>query len=172
MAAINPQTLCLLRELTRAPPPTEDAWYTAWTALLTSLFPSAQGYFVSPTRRLLSRGSPQSCIPDFYVEVRRWDGQRLGEGRIVLVIEIKKTNAWQSGIPALLRQLDYQLDASFDVSARSSVYWIAVIGPHWCYGIKEDNGQEPRQLIPWRQKTHSQRSLHDFNILAGLIAAM
>lgn len=58
---------------------------------------------------------------------------------IVLVIEIRNTPDWPAGIPAQERQIKCQTDAALaesDVSkARSKVYWISVIGPHWWYGL-------------------------------------
>jgi hypothetical protein len=41
-----------------------------------------------------------------------------------------------------------------------TLYWIAVIGPHWRYGGKDDDGQPKlSKLIPWHDTTHDDASL-------------
>jgi hypothetical protein len=62
---------------TAHPPAIEesDVWYGPWTTMLTTLFPSTQGYrrrcgvtmLVTPQRRLTE--DPESHIPDFVIVV-------------------------------------------------------------------------------------------------------
>jgi len=60
-------TRTVLEYYTTNPPATEDVWYGPWNTILTTLFPSAQGYIVTPQRRLPD--GPQNHIPDFIIEV-------------------------------------------------------------------------------------------------------
>lgn len=62
-------------------------------------------------------------------------------------MKIKNSQHWESGIPALERQLDRQTDAAFAGTAHTKVYWIGTIGPHWRYGEKEDDGRDVQALI-------------------------
>ncbi|KAK2464571.1 hypothetical protein APHAL10511_003429 [Amanita phalloides] len=58
------------------PPAAEDAWYGPWITILTTLFPAAQGYIVTPQRRLPDY--PQSHIPDLVIEVVKMATAPLG----------------------------------------------------------------------------------------------
>ena len=87
--------------------------------------------------------------------------------RCVLIVEIKNTQHWQTGIAALERQLSRQTDAAFAGTAHSKVYWIGTIGPHWRYGEKEDDGQNPTPLIDWHHTTHNQASFDDLQVLTS-----
>jgi len=81
----------------------------------------------------------------------------------VLVIEI------QTGRPVFLRKrLTNAAPTGSDVSkARSKVYWISVIGPHWRYGDKDEDEENLRPLIDWRHTTHDQDSYEHLQVLAG-----
>ena len=79
-------TRTVLEYYTAHPPATEDVWYSPWTTILTTLFPSTQGYIVTPQRRLPD--DPESHIPDFVIEVvvtRRQLVARLYLSRLFLV---------------------------------------------------------------------------------------
>jgi hypothetical protein len=52
------------------------------------------------------------------------------------------------------------------------VYWIGVIGPHWRYGVKDDDGQDPIPLIAWHGVTDDQTSYTDLQTLVALVADM
>lgn len=162
-------TRTVLEYYTTNPPALEDVWYGPWTTILTILFPSTQGYIVTPQRRLPD--DPESHIPDFIIEVVKMATAPL-TFRSVLIVEIKNSQHWESGIPALQRQLNRQTDAAFAGTAYSKVYWIGSIGPHWRYGDKEDDGQNVRPLIDWHDTTHDQASFDDLEYLTHLVAAL
>jgi hypothetical protein len=162
-------TRTILQHYTINPPSTEDHWYGPWTSILTTLFPTSQGYIVTPQRRIPE--DSESHIPDFVIEVVRLISSPI-QFRTVLIVEVKNSQHWEAGIPSLERQIKRQTDAAFSGTAVSQVYWIGVIGPHWRYGIKEDDGQDPRPLINWHDITHDQASYTDLQALVALIAAM
>ncbi|KAF8554795.1 hypothetical protein OG21DRAFT_1603252 [Imleria badia] len=162
-------TRTVLEYYTAHPPATEDVWYGPWTTILTTLFPSTQGYIVTPQRRLPN--DPESHIPDFVIEVVKLSTPPI-TFRTVLIVKIKNSQHWQSGIGALERQLGRQTDAAFAGTAHTKVCWIATIGPHWRYGEKDDNGQDPQPLIDWHHTTHDQASFDDLQGLAGLVGAL
>ena len=65
--AFDEITRAVFKHYTDNPPRSEDAWYDPWTSILTTLFPSAQGYIVTPQQRLPLETSRH--IPDFVIEV-------------------------------------------------------------------------------------------------------
>jgi hypothetical protein len=79
--------------------PSKDAWNGPWITILTTLFPSTQGYMVSPQRRLPN--DPESHIPDLIIEVVKITLSTPITFRTVLIVEIKDSELWQSGIGAL-----------------------------------------------------------------------
>ncbi len=160
----------VLEHYTAQPPRTEDAWYGPWNYILTVLFPAAQGYIVTPQHRL-PRVDDQSLIQDFVIEVVKLSMPPL-TFRTVLIVEIKNTQHWQSGIQRLQDQIDLQCDSAFAGSAHTKMYWIGTIGPHWRYGEQVDNGQGPIPLINWHDTIHDEASLNDLQVLADLIHAM
>ena len=83
-------TRTILEHYTAHPPTTEDVWYGPWTSILTTLFPTTQGYMVTPQRRLSD--DSESHIPDFIIEVARLSTPPLTL-RTVLVVEIKNPSA-------------------------------------------------------------------------------
>ncbi|KAF7785101.1 hypothetical protein Agabi119p4_1266 [Agaricus bisporus var. burnettii] len=161
-------TRSVLGHYTTNPPSSEDHWYGPWNAILTVLFPTAQGYIVTPQRRIPDESDH---IPDFVVEVVKIVSPPM-QLRTVLIVKIKNSQHWEAGIPALERQILRQTDASFSGTAVSQVYWIGVIGPHWRYGIKEDDGQDAVPLIDWHHVTHDQDSYNNLQNLATLVAAL
>jgi hypothetical protein len=92
--------------------------------------------------------------------------------RSVLIVKIKNSQHWESGYPALERQLNQQTDAAFAGTAYSKVYWIGSIGPRWRYGEKEDNEPDVQSLIDWHDTTHDQASFDDLQTLSHLVAAL
>jgi hypothetical protein len=85
-------TRTVLEYYTAHPPATEDVWYGPWTTILTTLFPSTQGYLVTPQRRLPD--DPESHIPDFIIEVVKLSSPPL-TFRSVLIVDIKNAQRWQ-----------------------------------------------------------------------------
>jgi len=164
-------TRAVLEKYTTRPPPREDAWYGPWTTILTSLFPSSQGYLVNPQQRLPS--DAHTYIPEVIIEVIRLSTPPL-TFRTVLIVKFKNTQHWPSGIQALKRQLGRHTNAAFSGTARDKVYWIAVIGPHWQYGerIDELEGGEDQELIKWHDTTHDLESFNDLEDLVQLVAAL
>jgi hypothetical protein len=155
-------TRTVLEYYTAHPPATEDLWYGPWTTILTTLFPSTQGYIVTPQRRLPD--DIESHFPDFIIEVVKLSTPPL-TFRTVLIVEIKNSQHWQSGIRALERRLGRQTDAAFAGTAHTKVYWIGTIGPHWRYGEKDDDGQDLQPLIDWHHTTHDQACSMTFKYL-------
>jgi hypothetical protein len=120
-------TCTILEHLTAEPPLTEDAWYGPWNTILMGLFPSSQGYIVTPQQCLPSED--QTHIPDFIIEVIKLSTTPL-TFRTVLINEIKNTQHWPGGIQSLKHQLARQTDSVFSGTAKDKVYWIGVIGSH------------------------------------------
>jgi len=110
-------------------------------------------------------------IPDFFIEVVKLSTAPL-TFRTVLIVEIKNTQYWQSGIQRLQEQINQQCDSAFSSTAHTKMYWIGTIGPHWRYGEQMDDGQGPIPLINWHDTTHDQASFNDFRVLADLIHDM
>lgn len=164
-------TRTLLEHYTIHPPPSEDMWYGPWNTILTTLFPAGQGYIITPQRRIIEDNETKPYIPDFIIEVLKLSTPPL-TFRTVLIVKIKNTEHWPNGIPALERQIHRQTDVAFAGTAFHKVYWIGTIGPHWRYGVREYNGQDPRALIDWHDVTHDNASFYDFQDLAGLVAAL
>jgi len=136
--------------------------------ILSALFPITQGYMVTPHRRCPDH--PESHFP--IIEVVKMTTMTPLKFHCVLIVEIKSSQDWESGIPALQCQLNQQADAAFAGTTHSKVYWIGVIGPHWRYGEKEDDGQDARPLIGWHDATHDQASFDDLQTLKHLVSAL
>ncbi|KAF8334363.1 hypothetical protein F5887DRAFT_991447 [Amanita rubescens] len=143
-----------------------DGWFGPWNAILTTLFPPAQRYFVTPHRRPLD---PDSHL---IIEVVKLTTTAPITLRSVLIIAIGNAQHLKPGIPVPERELNQQIDTAFAATARSKVYWIESIGPHWRYGVKEDDGQDVQPLIAWHDTTHDHASFDDFQTLTGLVAAL
>ena len=160
-------TRTLLEHYTANPPRTEDVWYGPWISILTTLFPPAQGYFVTPQRRVAE--DSQVHIPDLLIEVAKISSPPLIL-RTVLIVKVRNSQHWESGKDVLMRRIKLQTDAAFFGTAVGKVYWIGTIGPHWRYGEKEDDGQDPRPLIQWHDVTHNEASYRDLVDLSNLVA--
>jgi hypothetical protein len=128
---------------------------------------------VNPHRR----PSGNSHIPA--IEILKLTSSSPVTFRTVLVVEVKNTNQWQTGIPALERQLITQADAAFAGTdafagtAHAEVYWIGAIGPHWRYGKKaHGDGQDLVPLIEWHHTIHDAASYADLQELVALVNAL
>lgn len=163
-------TRTVLEHYTKNPPATEDVWYGPWIAILTSLFPVTQGYLITPRHRIPDDGG-EGRLPDLVLEVVRLTTPPFAL-RTVLIVKVRNSQHWRTGIPALERQLTGQIDAAFANTSFKKVYWIGAIGPHWRYGVKDDEGQGPVPLIDWHDTTHDQGSFGDLQVLTGLVAAL
>jgi hypothetical protein len=108
--------------------------------------------------------------PDFVIEVVKLSAPLTF--RTVLIVKVKNSQHWQSGIETLDRQLNRQTDAAFAGTPHTKVYWIGTIGPHWRYGERIDNGQALRPLIDWHHTTHDQASFNDLLALVNLVSAL
>jgi len=151
----------------------ESVWYGPWNTILTTLFPASDGFQVIPQRKLADEDDYESTIPDFIIEVSK--ATELGglNFQLVLIVEIKNSHHWPNGEGRLFVQLCKQANSAFSHAARRKLYWIGVIGPHWRYGSKEDDGQlELSPLIPWHHTTHDDASFDDLQTLAGLAGAL
>ena len=144
-------------------PSSESMWYGPWNSILTSLFPTSDGFFVTPQKVILSQTRQ---IADFVIEVTRVKTPNLIQA--VLIVEIKNTLLWPSVVPRLDEQLSKQIDANFEEgSALDKMYWIAAVGPHWRYGMND--GQAVQPLSDWHDKIHDRDSYFDFQNLASLV---
>lgn len=143
--------------------------YGPWTTILTTLFPDDQGFIVTPQRRIPE--DSESHIPDFVIEVVKLTSPPI-TFRTVLIVEVKNSQHWPGGKARLDRQISRQTDVAFAGTAHTKVYWIGTIGPHWRYGKKEDNGQDPVPLIGWHDTTHDGASYADLQKLAELVFAL
>jgi hypothetical protein len=153
--------------------PMESVWYGPWTTILTSLFPAADGFQVTPQLKPVDDDDNESTIPDFIIEVSRATEPGGLHLQVILIVEVKNYQHWPEGVARLFVQLCRQVNSAFAQTARGKLYWIAVIGPHWRYGTKEDDGQlELSPLIPWHHTTHDDASFDDFQILAGLVGEL
>ena len=166
----------ILEDYATNPPENETDWYAPWTGILFFLFPVSQGYFVTPMAYFpINNHQP----PYLAFEVSRWtEPPRSGPlRRPLLIVVLMYSKDWQAGIPSLETEINRLIDAAFSGetiggTAISKVYWIGVIGPHWRFGVKEDNGQRATPLIDWHDTTHDEASFDDFQHLAALVGKM
>jgi len=168
-------TCKLLAYYTAHHPGTVDQWYGPWNTILTTLFPPTAGYVVTPQRKDYIEHSAPSHIPDFIMEVTKVDGLNLNM-RVVLIFEIKNSQHSPNAVDQLFRQLDRQISRVLSDSACDKMYWIAAIGSHWVYGVKEDGldggSHELTPLIEWHDTTHDDASFADLQTLAALVQAI
>ena len=166
----------ILEDYATNPPEHETDWYAPWTGILFFLFPVSQGYFVTPMAYFpINNHQP----PYLAFEVSRWtEPPRSGPlRRPLLIVVLMYSKDWQAGIPSLETEINRLIDAAFSGetiggTAISKVYWIGVIGSHWRFGVKEDNGQRATPLIDWHDTTHDEASFDDFQQLAALVGKM
>ncbi|KAH9042380.1 hypothetical protein EDB84DRAFT_1473054 [Lactarius hengduanensis] len=148
----------------------ENRWSAAWTSILFALFPLSQRYFIAPYRRL----NQWSALMIEVVKSTDPDSDQLRALLVVAIKNSKDSQDWQAGIPSLERQINRHIDTAFHGrepgTAVAKVYWITTIGPHWRYGVREDDGQGLRPLIAWHENPHDQASYDDFQDLTALVA--
>ena len=152
--------------------PMESVWYGPWTTILTTLFPATDGFQVTPQRKL-DEDDNESTIPDYIIEVSKATEPGRLNFQVVLIVEVKNSQHWPDGVERLSVKICKQANSAFSQTARGKLYWIAVIGPHWRYGSKEDDGQfglSPH--IPWHHTTHDDASFNDLQTLTGLVGAL
>ncbi|KAF8274311.1 hypothetical protein EI94DRAFT_1714142 [Lactarius quietus] len=166
-------TCTILQHFTTKPPRHVCNRSGPWMSILVTLFPPSQDYALTP----------QGCIaedshhtPYLLLEVAKMTYLPSVQLRTVLIVAIMDGPDWRAGIPLLETEINRQIVASFNGpvrrSAISMVYWIGVIGPHWRYGVKEDNERDPKPLIAWHDTAHDQASYDTFQHLTALIAKM
>ncbi|KAF8261475.1 hypothetical protein EI94DRAFT_797818 [Lactarius quietus] len=121
-----------------------------------TLFPSSQRYITTPVSTMIKTPSVQI--------------------RAVLIVAIMDSPDWRAGVPLLETEINRQTVASFSGTisgpAISTVYWMGVIGPHWRYGVKEENERDARPLTAWHDTAHDQASYDAFQHLTTLVAKM
>ena len=143
----------------------------SWTALFMKLFPMSQSYAVCPQKRHGAHG-------DLIMEVAKVlpsESHTERRLRILLVVEIKNPQHWDSGKEKLLQQLEHQTDLAFKTTelgaAKDKLFWIASIGPHWQYGEKK-YGQTLNPLIEWHHDALDDASFLDLEKLAELVGSL
>jgi hypothetical protein len=170
----EPITCAILQQYTTSPPLNETKWYGPWFSALSHLFPLSQNYVFTPLRRI---AKDDDHTPYFIYEVSKFIAPP-SKLRTVLIVAIMDSPDWQAGIPLSETEINRLTDTVFSGAlsgggiATSKVYWIVALGPHWRYGIKEDNGRELKPLIDWHDTIHDQAPYDDFQRLAALIAAL
>jgi hypothetical protein len=159
--------LCtLLEQYSTHTPRAVDVWYGPWMNILATLFPPSQNYVVTPRRRVKEVSSGR--ISDLIIEVAKVSLPPIVI-RTVLIVQIKN---WDQKQEDLIQQIGRWTDFEFLCTAAHRLYWIGVVGPHWVYGEKEDNGQDPKPLIGWHDVTHDDASYRDLLQLAELVASL
>ena len=169
----EPMTCALLEHFTTTTglPQREHDWYGIWLSILGHLFPVSRGYIHRPLRRV----ARDNHAPYLAYEVSRFIALP-AKFRTVLVLAIMDGPDWRACIPSLEKEKNHLTDAAFcgalseRVTATSKVFWIGTIGPHWQYGVKEDNGREMKPLIDWHETIHDEASYDDFQRLVALVA--
>jgi hypothetical protein len=165
----------MLEQRTTHPPDTEGAWTGPWNMILTSLFPFSQGYIVFPRSCETDASSGQLSNNIYQVAKVTYSPFTL---RTVIIVQIKDAWHWDHEKENIIQEVGRRADLGFSGMetscgrAMSKLYWIGVIGPHWIYGEKEENGQDPKALIRWHDTTHDDASYHDFLQLVKLVASM
>ncbi|KAH9165817.1 hypothetical protein EDB89DRAFT_265777 [Lactarius sanguifluus] len=148
----------------------ENRWSGAWNTILNTLFPPYQGHVIVSCHR------PNQWAA-LMIAVLRPTGPDSIPLRALLVVGIQNSHDysqdWQAGIPSLERQINREIDVAFHGTkpgaAVSKAYWITTIGPHWRYGVWEDDGQGLRPLIAWHETLHDQASHDDLQDLTTLV---
>lgn len=161
-------TRSMLEHYTTNTPQNEIEWYGPWIGILLTFFTSGKGYLTTPRRCMGEEGQVGGGL---IIEVDKLSIPS-HTYRTVLILKIKNTHRWDDGIPDLDRQIAEWAELSFTKRAVEKVYWIEVIGPHWRYGIKHNDGQNPHPLIPWHHVTHDHASFEDLQALFDLAAEL
>ena len=135
--SLDAATRAILEKQTRSA--TNHNWSGSWVTILMKLFSFSQPYYaVCPQKRTGAHG-------DLIMKVAKdlpSESPTEFPSRIVLVIEIKDPQHWDSGKEKLMQQLEHETDLAFKSTAlgtaKDKLYWIATIGPHRLYGEKKD----------------------------------
>ncbi|KAI9566363.1 hypothetical protein HD554DRAFT_2117546 [Boletus coccyginus] len=139
------------------PPKNQDLWLGPWLTILTILFPPADNYLVSPQIKTYSEKDVVKGLPNLILEVVKPADQPFFALQTILIVEIKNTHHWPNG---------------FSKTALDKLYWIAAIGPHWLYGVREEDECKGRPLIDWHHSVHDAASFTDLQALATLVRAL
>jgi len=171
-----PLLICkVLEEYSIHPPESQDLWLGPWLAILTILFPPSDNYIVSPQIKTYSERDAVKGLPDLIIEVAKQaqaDQPCNGALRTILIAEIKNTQHWPNGIDHILRRIDVDTGYEFSKTARDKLFWIAAVGPHWQYGIRDEDERRARPLIDWHHSIHDAASFTDLQSLATLARAL
>jgi hypothetical protein len=165
-------TRSLIRQYTHNTPPSKEHWYTPWASIIRHMFSSSDNYVVYPRRVRAADNFSVQHIPDLVVEAIGDPNNTIWKPRTVLIVTIENSEFWESGKDALMQRIKLQTEWAFARRATERVYWVVEIGPHWRYGIKEDDGQDLRPLIPWHDVTHDDASYDDLMRLANLVTLL
>ena len=166
-----PLTCKVLEEYSIRPPTNEDLWLGPWLTILTTLFPDADNYLVSPQIKTYSERGATKGLPDLILEVAKRVDQPFGL-RTVLIVEIKNPHHWPDGVDHIMHRIDLDTGCEFSKTAFDKLYWIAAIGPHWRYGVREEDERRVGPLIDWHHSVHDAASFTDFQALATLVRTL
>ena len=168
-----PPLICkVLEEYSIHPPKNQDLWLGPWLAILMILFPPADNYLVSPQIKTYSKQDAVNSLPDLIIEVAKPANHQPFALRTVLIVEIKNTQHWPNGIDHILRRIDVDTGYEFSKTALDKLYWIAAVGPHWQYGVREEDEHRASPLIDWNHSVHDATSFTDLRALATLVHAL
>ncbi|KAK2465586.1 hypothetical protein APHAL10511_002478 [Amanita phalloides] len=166
-----PLTCKVLEEYSIRPPKNEDLWLGPWLTILTTLFPAADNYVVSPQIKTYSERDANQGLPDLILEVAKSVDQPFGL-QTILIVEIKNPHHWPDGVDHIMRRIDLDTGYEFSKTAFNKLYWIAAIGPHWRYGVREEGERRAGPLIDWHDSVHDAASFTEFQALATLVRAL
>jgi hypothetical protein len=115
----------------------------------------------------------QPPVPDFSIEVTKMSNQPLLL-TTVLVVKIRGSAYWESdeGKDGLMQLIRIYMEDAVEGSEEIKVYWIGAIRPHWRYGKREGENQDPRPMIPWHDVIHDNASYDDLMQLVDLVALL
>lgn len=106
---------------------------------------------------------PESHFPDFVNEVMKLATPPTTFRNVLIIVEVKNSQHWQTGIGVLQRQIYLTLPLQALHTQRCT---------YWRYGKKDDDEQDPQRLINCHHTTHDQASFDGLQVLAGLVAAL
>jgi len=165
-----PLTCKILQEYSIHPPENQDLWLGPWLTILTILFPPTDDYVVSPQIKTYNERGAVGGRPDLVIEVAKYTSQPFAL-RTILIVEIKNAQHWPDGVDHMLRRIDIDTGYEFNKTSCDKLYWIAAIGPHWTYGVREEDERRARPLIEWRHSVHDAASFTNLQELATLVRA-
>ncbi|KAG6380452.1 hypothetical protein JVT61DRAFT_8591 [Boletus reticuloceps] len=167
-----PPNVCRILQDYSIRPPSKEYGVGPWLSILAILSPPYEGYMISPRgKTYFERGSPEG-IPGFSLAVAKPAGPLPAPLRTILIVEVKDIHHWPDGIDDMLRRVDEDTGRSFSKTAADKLYWIAALGPHWMYGVREEEETATRTLIDWHYTMHDEASFADFQALVALVRAL